>query len=105
MKRLFLVMLLLLANLSLAACQDKGQTAQEITLPAPQIRVEQLPSATPSLEPVSPTPEVTLGPSPVPQQVQAWPTVDEEAWLISQIDALLAKVERELNSTDTRLKP
>lgn len=104
MKNLFLALVFLVVGVLLAACQ--GERADSYpTLPVPNVRVEKLPTATATdvLEVETPAP---VTPTTIAQaQVQAWPTLDEEEYLLSQLDALFNKMERELNSADTRLKP
>lgn len=91
----------------LAACQggqDDGTSAYP-TLPFPKVKVEKMPAATATdvTEEATPSP---LTPTVTAElQAQAWPTLDEEDYLLSQLDALFNKMENELNSTDTRLKP
>jgi hypothetical protein len=103
-KKLFLALLLLVFGLFLTACQENSSGAYP-TLPVPNVRVEILPTATATEIPEEETP-VPLTPTVATQaEVQAWPTLDEEEYLVSQLDALFNKMERMLNSADTRLKP
>ncbi len=104
MKKLIVVSVFLVLGGLLSACQGGNNTPYP-TLPFPSVREEQLPTATPSNTPEPVTPEAPTPTATSELQVQAWPTLDEEEYWISQIDALLDKIERELNSTDTRLKP
>lgn len=104
MKKLIVVSAFLVLGGLLSACQGGNGTPYP-TLPLPSVREEQLPTATPSNTPEPVTPELPTPTATGELQVQAWPTLDEEQYWISQIDALLDKIERELNSTDTRLKP
>jgi hypothetical protein len=97
-----LVFLALLGLLS--ACQGDNSHAYP-TLPLPNVRAEQIPTATVTNTPEAATPDPTTPTAAAEAQVQAWPTLDDEAYWISQIDALLNEIEQELNSTDTRLKP
>jgi len=93
--------------LCLAACGSGGSTddaKSAVTLPAPQVRVELLPTATPAPETSTPQPEASESPTAAPQ-VQAWPTLDEEQYLLNLIDGMIEKIERRLNNTDTEIKP
>ncbi|MCG2786061.1 MAG: hypothetical protein L6461_13240 [Anaerolineae bacterium] len=107
MKNSILVSVFILLLGLLTACQDgQNNNLGYPTLPFPNVRVEQIPTATVTNTPEAPTPDPntpTVAAAGV--QVQAWPTLDDEEYWISQIDALLDKMERELNSVDTRLKP
>jgi hypothetical protein len=89
----------------LAACQNDQSADAYPTLPLPQVRSEKLPTATATLTPDPATPGLIQPTATTASQVQAWPTLDDESYLILQIDALLDKMERKLNSVDTRLKP
>lgn len=105
MKKLFLALLLLVFGLFLTACQENSSGAYP-TLPVPNVRVETLPTATATEVPEEAETPVSLTPTAAVQaEVQAWPTLDEEAYLVGQLDALFNKMERMLNSADTRLKP
>lgn len=99
-------MLFLAGGLALTACGsggDSGEAESTATLPAPQVRVGLLPTFTPAPEEATPQPEST-GTPPAPQ-VQAWPTLDEEAYLLGLIDGMIEKIERRLNNTNTDIKP
>lgn len=105
MKKLFLALLLLVFGLLLTACQENSSGAYP-TLPVPKVRVEILPTATATEVPEEEETPVPLTPTAAVQaEVLAWPTLDEEAYLVGQLDALFNKMERMLNSADTRLKP
>ena len=96
--------------LGLTACgsgSDSDQAQPSATLPAPGVRVETLPSATP--EPLLPTstpePGVTIEPT---FQVQAWPTMTDEQYeqyLLDLVEGTLNDIENRLNNTDTNIKP
>jgi hypothetical protein len=108
MKKTFLWILLFTVALLATACgpgQNSDQETPSATLAPPQVRVTTMPpelSATPDLTAAAmestPTPAAA-------SQVQAWPTVDDEQFLLSQIDGLLDKIDRNLRNTDTDLKP
>ncbi len=108
LKKSHLLLALFLAGcLVLAACGsggDSGEAEATATLPGPQVRVGLLPTFTPAPEEATPLPEFTGTPPPAPQ-VQAWPTLDEEAYLLGLIDGMIEKIERRLNSTNTEIKP
>jgi hypothetical protein len=104
-KNLMLVSAVLVALALLSACQNDQSANPYPTLPLPQVRSEKLPTATPTNTPEPVTPDALQPAATTASQLQAWPTLDDESYLILQIDALLDKMERELNSVDTRLKP
>ncbi len=104
MKNLFLVLFLLFFGAFLTACQENSGTPYP-TLPGPNVRVGILPTATASEIPEEETPAPVTPTAAVQAEVQAWPTLDEEEYLVNQLDALFNKMERMLNSADTRLKP
>lgn len=105
MKKLFLALLLLVFGLLLTACQENSGTPYP-TLPGPNVRVGILPTATATEAPEEEETPAPLTPTAAAQaEVQAWPTLDEEEYLVNQLDALFNKMERMLNSADTRLKP
>lgn len=106
-KGLIFSVLLLVGGLILTACgsgSDVSEAQATATLPAPQVRVGLLPTFTPAPQEATPPPESTGTPSPDPQ-VQAWPTLDEEAYLLGLIDGMIEKIERRLNNTDTDIRP
>lgn len=107
MKNFILVSVFILLLVLLSACQDgQNNNSGYPTLPFPNVRVEQIPTATVTNTPEAPTPDPnTPTAAAAGVQAQAWPTLDDEEYWISQIDALLDKMEQELNSVDTRLKP
>lgn len=91
----------------LTACGSGGDSSEAestATLPAPQVRVGLLPTFTPASEEATPSPESTGTPPPT-LQAQAWPTLDEEAYLLGLIDGMIEKIERRLNNTNTEIKP
>jgi hypothetical protein len=100
----------LIALLALAACGSGGDNSDASqpsgTLPAPQVRVETLPSSTP--EPVVPAAtEAVVAPTTVPPtvEVQAWPTLDEEQYLVDQIEKGFDDINSRLNGTNTDIRP
>ena len=105
MKNFMLVWVLFALFALLTACQNDQSANPYPTLPLPQARAEKLPTAMPTntLEPA--TPDLIQLTATTAIQVQAWPTLDDEEYLIIQLDALFDKMERALNSVDTRLKP
>lgn len=106
-KSLIFLVFFLVGGLVLAACGsggDSGEVEATATLPGPQVRVGLLPTFTPAPEEATPLPESTGTPPPA-QQVQAWPTLDEEAYLLGLIDGMIEKIERRLNNTNTDIKP
>lgn len=109
MKRIFpglvlaLVVLLMLAACDFSDQSRSGQPTED--LPAPQVRVEFLPSATPPPATLTATVEPpTLTPEPV-VYVQPLPTLDDSQYLVDQVESLLNDITRSLDQTDTRLKP
>lgn len=91
----------------LAACAGGGTgrvTATAAPLPPPQVYVENIPSPTlvPPTEAVMPEPAATATETP---QILAWPTLDEEEYLVTLIEKLLDEIDRRLRSTDTQLNP
>gem|GEM_PF-1849625 len=105
LKNLYLALLLLVFGIFLTACQENSGAAYP-TLPVPNVRVEVIPTATATEVPEEDETPAPLTPTVVVQaEVQAWPTLDEEEYLVNQLDALFNKMERMLNSADTRLKP
>lgn len=92
----------------LAACgsgSDSDETDLTVPLPTAQVNISLLPSATPEPDtPVSIHETATQAAQPAPQ-VQAWPTLDEEQYLLDSIDGSIDKIERRLNSINTELKP
>jgi hypothetical protein len=108
-KLLFASTLLGLLFLMLTACQNKpDETADpQDSLPPPQVRVGKIPTATPTAT-ATPEPEGTPTPEPTATtqvQIQVWPTLDAEAYWQGEIETLISRIERRLNSVDTRLKP
>lgn len=106
-KSLIFLMFFLTGGLVLAACGsggDSGEVEATATLPGPQVRVGLLPTFTPAPEEATPQPESTVALTPAPQ-AQAWPTLDEEAYLLGLIDGMIEKIERRLNNTNTDIKP
>lgn len=104
-KNLFLALLVIVVGLFLTACQENNGAAYP-TLPVPNVRIEVIPTATATEVPEEDETPAPLTPTVVVQaEVQAWPTLDEEEYLVNQLDALFNKMERMLNSADTRLKP
>lgn len=106
-KSLVFLTLLLAGWAFLTACGSGGQADDAkptATLPAPQVRVGLLPTFTPAPEEATPLPGATGTPPPAPQ-VQAWPTLDEEQYLLGLIDGMIEKIERRLNNTNTDIKP
>ncbi len=110
MRKFWLLMLVALLLLALTACgsgSDLTKVEPAATLPAPGVRVETLPSATPEplLATSTPEPEVTLEPT---VQVQAWPTMTDEEYeqyLLDLVSGTLNDLENRLNNTDTDVKP
>ncbi len=93
----------------LTACQNKPEEPADpqASLPPPQVRVGKIPTATATTT-ATPEPEGTPTPTAtatVQVQVQVWPTLDAEAYWAGEIEALISRIERRLNSVDTRLKP
>lgn len=91
----------------LAACGAGGgsdDAKPTETLPTAQVRIGLLPTATPEPKTATPQPKSTETPLPTPQ-VQAWPTLDQEQYLLGLIDGMIDKIERRLNSTNTEIKP
>lgn len=93
----------------LAACQNNPEEPADpqTSLPPPQVRVGKIPTATAT---TTATPQPEGAPTPTPTattqiQAQAWPTLDAEAYWQGEIEALISRIERRLNSVDTRLKP
>ncbi len=106
-KNLLLGMFFVVGGLILAACgsgSDSSEAQATATLPAPQVRVGLLPTFTPAPKQAIPLPEITVTPPPTPQ-VQAWPTLDEEAYLLGLIDGMIEKIEQRLNNTNTDIRP
>jgi hypothetical protein len=106
-KNLILLLAFIALFTLLTACQDEQSDGVKAypTLPIPNVRVEQLPTATATDVPEVATPDPVVPTATIELQVQAWPTLDEEEYWLNQVDALLDELERNLNSTDTRLKP
>ncbi len=108
-RNLVVLALLLVGWFALTSCGAGGPNVDvtpTATLPAPQVRIGLLPTVTPEPEIAAPLQESTETPSPAPQpQVQAWPTLDEEAYLLGLIDGMIEKIERRLNNTNTEIKP
>lgn len=110
MRKFLLLVLVILTLLALTACgsgSDSSKVESAATLPAPGVRVETLPSATPELllATSTPEPEVTLEPT---VQVQAWPTMTDEEYeqyLLDLVGSTLDDLENRLNNTDTNVKP
>ncbi|MCS6993908.1 MAG: hypothetical protein N2117_03455 [Anaerolineales bacterium] len=97
--------LVLLALLSACGGNGDAREAQpSATLPPPQVRVGLLPTFTPEPATLTPVPEASGTPTPAPQ-VQAWPTLDEEQYLLNLIDSMIEKIERRLNNTNTDIRP
>jgi hypothetical protein len=93
-----------LALMLVTACSpEKKQVSPTATLPPPQVRIVRMTSTPiiPTLEPVvaESTPTATQ------EQVQAWPTTDDEQFLLDQIDGLINKIDQTLNNTDTKINP
>lgn len=105
-KVIFFLVFIGLAPLVVACQNDQnGNLNPYPTLPLPQMRVEKMPTATTTETPAPDVVDLTTPTTAVVQQVQPWPTLDDEMYWLEQIDALLNNIEQELNSTDTRLKP
>ncbi len=73
-------------------------------LPAPQVWITSVP-ATPTA-----TPDLAIALDGTPtaaaaEPIQAWPTADEEQYLLDQIDGLIGKIDRILRGADTNIKP
>ena len=107
MKNLILAGALLGLLLLLAGCQgEPSDTEHGVSLPLPQVRVDKLPTATPT-ETSIPEPEIleTSTPTAIPQaQVQPLPTRDDEAFWLAEIQTLLDRIERRLNALDRDLR-
>lgn len=108
-RNLVVLALLLIGWFALTSCGSGGSNVDvtsTATLPAPQVRIGLLPTTTPEPEISAPLQESTETPSPALQpQVQAWPTLDEEQYLLGLIDSMMDKIERRLNNTNTEIKP
>jgi hypothetical protein len=91
----------------LAGCQGEQSQTPAPSLPLPQVRVDKLPTATLTAT-STPEPATTEAPTPtaIPQaqQVQPMPTRDDEAFWLAQIETLLDRNERRLNSLDKELR-
>ncbi|PWH11865.1 MAG: hypothetical protein DDG60_16120 [Anaerolineae bacterium] len=104
---LLFFLIVLVALLALTACgadADVRQAQPTNTLPPPQVRVGLLPTFTPQPVTPTPSPDVTVTLTAAPQ-VQAWPTLDEEQYLLTLIDSMIEKIERRLNNTNTDIRP
>ena len=94
--------------LALTACGSgsNSDTSQPTgTLPAPQVRIEVQPSATPLPPDLAATETASATEVQPTAVVQALPTLDEEQYYQDQIEGLLNKIETNLNTTDTNIKP
>lgn len=81
-----------------------GNGQAEAVKPPPQMRVVALPSATATLALPEQALAPTLEPTATSAQIYTWATPDEDA-IVSQIDAMMAEIDRKLNSQDLILKP
>lgn len=92
----------------LTACGAGGpledNTKPTEILPTAQVRIGLLPTVTPEPKTATLQPEATET-APPTLQVQAWPTLDEEQYLLSLIDGMIDKIERRLNNTNTEIRP
>lgn len=107
-KRFAFFMLFLAGWTFLTACGAGGRSDDDTKpteiLPTAQVRIGLLPTVTPEPKTATPQPQATET-SPPTLQVQAWPTLDEEQYLLSLIDGMIDKIERRLNSTNTEIRP
>jgi hypothetical protein len=106
-KTLWKLFCVVMVGVLMAACAPGGNKKPENpspTLPSPRVwitRLPPVPSATPDLAlALDSTPTASVS-----EPIQAWPTADEEQYLMDQIDGLIGKIDRILSSTDTNIKP
>ena len=82
-----------------------GGKQTEAVKPAPQVRVEAMPSATATLPlPVDETVPATIEPTATLSQVYILPTPDEDA-IVNQIDGMMDDIDKKLRNQDFLLKP
>ena len=100
-----LVALIVLISTGCSTKNNSGQGSGDSSKPQPQVRVEALPSATPTLPALAdnsaPTPEPSV--SPTPGWIYYDPTPDEDA-LASQIQSMMDDIDRKLRNSNFVLK-